>query len=38
LPKGAAYQFRSPRPGVLLIQTIQGECTIERWAEICQTK
>jgi hypothetical protein len=38
LPKGAAYQFRSPKPGVLLIQTIQGECTIERWGEICQTK
>src|SRR5438094_90219 len=38
LPKGAAYQFRSPKPGVLLIQTMQGECTIERWGEICQTK
>ena len=38
LPKGSAYQFRSPKPGVLLIQTIQGENTIERWAEICQTK
>jgi hypothetical protein len=38
LPRGAAYQFRSPKPGVLLIQTIQGECTVEKWAEICQTK
>jgi len=38
LPKGSAYQFRSPKPGVLLIQTIQGENTIERWADICQTK
>ena len=37
LPKGAAYQFRSPKPGVLLIQTIQGDYTVERWAEICQT-
>jgi hypothetical protein len=36
LPKGAAYQFRSPKPSVLLIQTIHGDCTIERWAEICQ--
>ena len=37
LPKGAAYQFRSPgAPGVLLIQTIKGDCTIERWADICQ--
>jgi len=38
LPKGSAYQFRSPKPGVLLIQTIQGENTVERWADICQTK
>jgi quercetin dioxygenase-like cupin family protein len=38
LPKGAAYQFRSARPGVLLQQTIKGDFTIERWAEICQTK
>jgi hypothetical protein len=38
LPKGAAYQFRSATPGVVLLQTIKGENTIERWAEICQTK
>ena len=39
LPKGSAYQFRNAgKPGVLLIQTIKGENTIERWAEICQTK
>jgi hypothetical protein len=39
LPAGAAYQFRnSGKPGVLLVQTILGENTIERWAEICQTK
>ena len=37
LPKGSAYQFRSARPGVLLIQTIQGDFTVERWADICQT-
>ena len=38
LPKGAAYQFRSPDgPGVLLVQTIKGACTVERWADICQT-
>ena len=37
LPKGAAYQFRSAKPGVMLMQTIKGENTIERWAEICQT-
>jgi hypothetical protein len=38
LPKGSAYQFRSAKPGVLLIQTIKGENTVEKWAEICQTK
>jgi hypothetical protein len=39
LPKGSAYQFRSnSEPGVVLLQTIKGENTIERWAEICQTK
>ncbi len=38
LPEGAAYQFRCSRPGVLLIQTIKGDCTVERWAQICQTE
>ena len=38
LPAGATYQFRNPgKPGVLLVQTIQGEHTIERWSQICQT-
>jgi hypothetical protein len=38
LPRGAAYQFRAEgRPGVLLIQTIKGAQTKERWADICQT-
>jgi hypothetical protein len=38
LPKGAAYQFRNHgKPGVLLLQTIQGDNTVERWADICQT-
>lgn len=36
LPKGAAYQFHSPKLGVLLIQTIKGDLTTERWGEICQ--
>jgi hypothetical protein len=36
LPKGAAYQFNSAKPGVILIQTIRGDLTSERWAEICQ--
>lgn len=36
LPKGAAYQFHASKPGVILLQTIQGDLTIERWKEICQ--
>ena len=38
LPKGNAYRFKSAKPGVITIQTVQGELTIERWAEICETK
>ena len=37
LPVGAAYQFHAPRPGVVLLQTLAGADTIERWADICQT-
>jgi hypothetical protein len=38
LPKGAAYQFRAVgKPGVIMLQTIKGDFTVERWAEICQT-
>ena len=36
LPKGAAYQFHAARPGVVLLQTMQGDLSIERWKEICQ--
>lgn len=38
LPKGSAYRFvNDGAPGVLLIQTIGGQLTQYRWAEICQT-
>jgi hypothetical protein len=37
LPVGAAYQFHGARPGVILLQTLAGADTIERWADICQT-
>ncbi|MET0486909.1 MAG: hydroxyquinol 1,2-dioxygenase [Candidatus Rokuibacteriota bacterium] len=37
LPAGAAYQFHAARPGVMLLQTLLGRDTIERWADICQT-
>jgi len=37
LPAGAAYQFQAVgRPGVMLMQTIAGPETLERWADICQ--
>jgi hypothetical protein len=35
LPAGAAYQFKAASPGVLLLQTIKGELSVEKWAEIC---
>jgi hypothetical protein len=37
LPKNTAYQFRSAKPGVLVIQTCKGDVSVERWADICQT-
>jgi hypothetical protein len=37
LPVGAAYQFHGARPGVVLLQTLAGADTVERWGQICQT-
>jgi hypothetical protein len=37
LPVGAAYQFHTGQPSVILLQTLVGADTIQRWAEICQT-
>lgn len=38
LPKNAAYRFVAEgAPGVLLLQTIGGELTQYRWADICQS-
>ncbi len=37
LPVGAAYQFRASRPSVILLQTLAGQGTVERWDDICQT-
>ena len=37
LPAGAAYRLQAHAPAVVIIQTIQGPLTIERWSEICQT-
>jgi hypothetical protein len=37
LPVGAAYQFHASQPGVILLQTLGGADTVERWGQICQT-
>jgi hypothetical protein len=35
LPKGAAYRFDAQKPGVILMQTILGELSVQKWSEIC---
>ena len=35
LPKGAAYRFDSPKASVMIQQTIIGDLTVQKWAEIC---
>ena len=35
LPKGAAYRFNAARPAVFIQQTIAGDLTVQKWAEIC---
>ena len=37
LPADAAYQFVAAQPGVVLLQTLHGDLTVEKWAEVCQT-
>jgi hypothetical protein len=37
LPAGAAYQFTAAQPAVLLVQTLMGAHTVERWGDICIT-
>jgi hypothetical protein len=37
LPANAAYRMQADAPGVVLLQTVHGPDSIERWAEICQT-
>jgi hypothetical protein len=36
LPKNTAYQFKSAKPSVVVLQTCKGDLSIERWAQICQ--
>lgn len=38
LPVGAAYRFEAATPAAILIQTIEGDVTVQKWAEICQTE
>jgi hypothetical protein len=37
LPARCAYQFDARAPSVILLQTILGHDTVQRWSEICQT-
>jgi hypothetical protein len=38
LPAGRAYQFSAERPSVILLQTVKGPDTVEKWADICQSE
>jgi hypothetical protein len=35
LPAGCAYRFTATQPGVALVQTILGELSVQKWADIC---
>lgn len=35
LPAGCAYRFHTSKPSVLLLQTIQGPLSVEKWHDIC---
>jgi hypothetical protein len=35
LPANSAYRFTAAQPSVILLQTILGDDTVERWADIC---
>ncbi|MEX3858599.1 hydroxyquinol 1,2-dioxygenase [Paraburkholderia sp. BR10923] len=35
LPAGCAYRFTAQKPGVALVQTMLGELSVEKWADIC---
>lgn len=37
LPAGAAFQFRAGGTAVILIQSVLGEESIEKWEDICLT-
>ena len=35
LPANTAYRLSAAAPSVIMLQTIQGDDTVERWADIC---
>ncbi|MEX3965676.1 hydroxyquinol 1,2-dioxygenase [Paraburkholderia sp. EG286B] len=35
LPAGCAYRFSAQKAGVALVQTMAGELSVQKWAEIC---
>jgi len=35
LPAGCAYRFSAKKTGVAIVQTVLGELTVEKWADIC---
>jgi hypothetical protein len=35
LPAGCAYRFSASRAGVTLVQTMSGELSVQKWADIC---
>lgn len=37
LPAGRCYRMHADRPSTVLLQTIFGPDTVEKWAQICQT-
>ena len=36
LPKNTAYRIEAAEPGVVVLQTCQGDLSVEKWADICQ--
>jgi hypothetical protein len=37
LPPRSAYRFRAPEVGVILLQTILGPHSVQKWSAICRT-
>ena len=35
LPAGAAYRFTATKTGVMMMQTVIGDLSVQKWADIC---